>query len=394
LSPHRGEGSTRCDILVVGGGIAGASAAYELARKAEVILLERESQCGYHATGRSAASFTENYGSATVRRLAIAGRSFFESPPPGFAPHALVRPRGMITVARADQLDALQAELALARQFVPDIRPMSRQEALARVPCLRPEYLAGAIFEPDCRDIDVHGLHQGYLRGLRARGGRIVTGAEVEQIGQGGGQWRLVTSAGRFDAPVLVNAAGAWADEVAAMAGVRPLGLEPRRRTAFTIDPPSGVDIARWPLVNDVGQAFYFKPEAGQLLVSPADAEPSPPTDAQADEYDVALGVDRLQRATTIPVRRVNRRWAGLRTFAADGSPVAGEDAQARSFFWLAGQGGYGIKTAPALARLMAGLILEGEVPRDLAARGLSAGEVSPRRLAPRAAAQAERALP
>jgi D-arginine dehydrogenase len=371
---------TAADILVIGGGIAGASAAYELAAQAKVILLERESHCGYHATGRSAASFTENYGTTTVRRLAMAGRSFFESPPEGFAEHPLVRPRGMITIARADQVAALDDELARAQRFVPSMRPMDVEEALSLVPVLRADYLAAAIFEPDSRDIDVHGLHQGYLRALKARGGAVVTDAEVEAIERNGRHWSVLTRAGDFTGAKLVNAAGAWADEIALKAGAEPVGLTPKRRTAFTIDPPAGTAIADWPLVNDVGAAFYFKPDAGQLLVSPADAAPSPPSDAQADEYELALGIDRLERATSIPVRRVNHKWAGLRTFARDGNPVVGQDPLRRGFFWLAGQGGYGFKTAPALSRIIAGLILTGMLPADATDRGLTAEEMSPGR--------------
>jgi D-arginine dehydrogenase len=373
---------TRSDILVIGGGIAGASAAYELAREAQVILLEREAQCGYHATGRSAASFTENYGSAVVRRLAMASRGFLEAPPEGFAEHPLLRPRGMITIARSDQIEALERELERAQHMIPEIRRIRREEALARVQALRPDYVADAIFEPDSRDIDVHGLHQGYLKGFRRRGGRIFTDAEVGGVRHRAGLWRLETRAGAFCAAVLLNAAGAWADEIARRAGVHPIGLTPRRRTAFTIDAPSGMAIGGWPLVNDVEQAFYFKPDAGRLLISPADAEPSTPSDAQAEDYEVALGVDRLQRATTIPVRRVSRKWAGLRTFAADECPVAGEDASAGGFFWLAGQGGYGIKTAPALSQVIAALVLERDLPAAIAARGVSAAELSPSRFA------------
>jgi D-arginine dehydrogenase len=371
---------TAADILIIGGGIAGASAAYELAAGAKVVLLEREAHCGYHATGRSAASFTENYGTAMVRRLAMAGRSFFENPPAGFAEYPLVRPRGMITIARADQTDALDEELARAQHFVPSMRRLDVEEALSLVPVLRADYLAEAIFEPESRDIDVHGLHQGYLRALKARGGVIVTDAEVEAIERNGEHWSVRTRAGEFTGAKLVNAAGAWADEIARKAGAQPVGLTPRRRTAFTINAPAGAAVADWPLVNDVGAAFYFKPDAGQLLVSPADAAPSPPTDAQADEYELALGIDRLERATSIPVRKINRKWAGLRTFAGDGNPVVGEDPLIRGFFWLAGQGGYGFKTAPALSRIIAGLILAGALPADAAARGLTAEAMSPGR--------------
>jgi D-arginine dehydrogenase len=209
-----------------------------------------------------------------------------------------------------------------------------------------------------------------------------VTVAEVTGMTRQGEAWSVATRNGSFSAPVILNAAGAWADMIATMAGLRPVGLVAKRRTAFIVDAPAGMNIDRWPLVNDVGQEFYFKPDAGHLLVSPADAVPTPPSDVQADELDVAVGVDRLQQATSMVVRRVSHRWAGLRTFAPDGSPVAGRDPSGQAFFWLAGQGGYGIKTAPALSRIIAGLILQGEMPSVMRERGLSEAELSPGRFA------------
>jgi len=370
------------DILVVGGGIAGAGAAYELAAAAGVVLLEREAQCGYHATGRSAASFTENYGTDIIRRLVLASRDFLENPPDGFAEHRLLAPRGMITIARADQLALLDAELARARRFVPSMQRIGAAEAIRRVPVLRADYLADAILEPGAMDIDVHALHQGYLRGLRSRGGRIATDAEVRAIARDGAGWRVTTATESYTAPAIVNAGGAWADEIAALAGLRPIGLVAKRRTAFNIAVPAEQEIGRWPLVNDVGEEFYFKPDAGQLLVSPAEAVPSAPGDVQADDVEVAVGAERLERATTIAVRRIAHKWAGLRTFAADGSPVAGADPAADGFHWLAGQGGYGIKTAPALSRLIASLVLNARPPADLLARGIDLAELSPARFA------------
>lgn len=371
----------QADIVVVGGGIAGASAAFELARFASVILLERESQFGYHATGRSAASFTENYGNALIRRLAIASRPFLENPPAGFADHALMADRGMITIARRDQLGLLSEELERARALVPSMRRMEPGEAIARVPVLRRDYVAGAILEPDSREIDVHALHQGFLKGARARGARLVTDAGVEAIERAGRHWLLATRQRSFRAAILVNAAGAWADELAAMAGVAPVGLTPKRRTAFNIAVPEGVMIAGWPLVNDVGEEFYFKPDAGKLFVSPADATPCAPMDAFAEEIDIAIGAERLEKATTISVRAVSHSWAGLRTFAADGSPVVGADDPSNGFFWLAGQGGYGIKTSPALSRAVAGLIRDGALPDDLVRLGIDAAALAPGRL-------------
>jgi D-arginine dehydrogenase len=230
-------------------------------------------------------------------------------------------------------------------------------------------------------ELDVHGLHHGFLKGAKARGARIVVNAGVETIERKEGRWSVTTPAGIFSAPVIVNAAGAWADAVAAIAGVLPVGLVPKRRTAFNIPVPLGVDIAGWPLINDVAETFYFKPDAGQLFVSPADATPSPPMDAYPDDLDVATGVERLERATTLSVSRVARSWAGLRTFAADSSPVVGPDNTAEDFFWLAGQGGYGIKTSPSLSRACAALIRHRRLPDDLVRLGLTLSDLSAERL-------------
>lgn len=370
------------DIAVIGGGMAGAAAAYELSAFAKVRLYEREATCGYHTTGRSAASFTENYGPPTIRRLVLASRSFLTEPPDGFADHPLLSPRGMLTVARPDQMEALDAELKRGLEFCPTMQRVELDEALAMVPVLRRDYLGGAILEPDSKDIDVHGLHQGFLRGLRGRGGTVTTDAEVLGLARDGAGWRVTTRAGETACGIVVNAAGAWADQIGAMAGAVRIGLVPKRRTAFNIPAPEGVGIDRWPLVNDVGAEFYFKPDAGKLFVSPADQTPSEPCDAQADEMDVALGAERLEAATTIQVRRVTHRWAGLRSFVADGAPVVGFDPAAPGFFWLAGQGGYGIKTASALARATASLIRSGGLPEDQRRLGLLPDHIAPERLA------------
>ena len=371
----------RCDALVIGGGMAGASAAYELAARCRVVLVERESFCGYHSTGRSAASFTENYGNTVVRRLAKAGRAFFEHPPPGFVEHPLAAPRGMLTVARDDQLDDLDRSLIRAREFAPSIHAIDRAEALRLVPVLREDYVASAMLEPGSLDVDVNELHQGYLRGVKRRGGMIVTDAPILSVERRGTAWEAETGKDRFSAGLFIDAAGAWADSVAEMAGVAPLGLMPRRRTAFNVAAPHSHAVEHWPLVDDVGGEFYFKPDAGQLLVSPADQTPSDPVDARPEDIDIAIGVDRLERATTISVHQIKRKWAGLRTFAADGSPVVGFEDAADGIFWLAGQGGYGIKTAPAISRATAGLVFDGRLPDDLRDLGLAASDLSPRRL-------------
>jgi D-arginine dehydrogenase len=375
------DNSNSTDILIIGGGIAGAAAAYEVAAFASVTVLERESRCGYHATGRSAASFTENYGGELVRRLAMASRGFLEAPPPGFSDHPLLSPRGMITIGRTDQLQVLERALEQARALVPSITRIDVAAVIARVPILRRDYVAGAFIEPHSREVDVHGLHQGYLSAAKKRGARILMNAEVHAIERKSGLWWLATAAGRYCAPTLINAAGAWADSVAEHAGVPPLGLVPKRRTAFIIPAPAGTDIRGWPLINDVAEEFYFKPDAGQLFVSPADATPSAAVDAHAEDLDVAAGVERLERATTLNVQRVSRSWAGLRTFAADALPVVGPDRTAEGFFWLAGQGGYGIKTAPSLSRACACLIRGRQLPDDLKELGITASQLSPDRL-------------
>jgi D-arginine dehydrogenase len=361
-----------------------------------VIVLEREPHCGYHSTGRSAASFTENYGGPVIRRLAIASREFLRDPPAGFCDHPLLAPRGMITLAREDQLEMLEQQLERARALVPSIERMDVTAAIARVPVLRRDYVAGAFLEPHSKDLDVDGLHQGFLRAARGRGARIVVEADLHSIERSAGRWTVKTQAGIFRAPLLVDAAGAWADKIAALAGVRPLGLVPKRRTAFNLPAPIGMDIREWPMVVDVAEEFYFKPDAGQLLASPADATPSEPVDAFPEDLDVAVGVERLERATTLNVQRVSRAWAGLRTFARDAAPVVGADGGVDGFFWLAGHGGYGIKTSPALSRACASLIRHRRLPDDLLQLGVAAADLSPERLRggiPAAGlAQAERA--
>jgi D-arginine dehydrogenase len=370
------------DVIVIGAGIAGASVAYELAASRRVLLLERESQPGYHTTGRSAALFTETYGNAAMRALTRASKAFLAQPRAGFSPTPLLAPRGTLLVARAEQLPALQRAREECSALVDNLVWCSAEQVRARVPCFAPEQVAGGLLEPDAMDIDVHALHQGFLRGLRSREGGLVCGAEVRALERHRQQWRVQTAAGEFGAAVLVNAAGAWADEVGRLAGAAWLGLVPRRRTAITFDPPKGAAIERWPAVIDVDEDWYFKPDAGRILASPADETPSPPCDAQPDELDIAVLVDRLTRLTTLQVPRIHARWAGLRSFVADRTIVAGFDARVDGFFWLAGQGGYGIQTAPAVARVAAALIGGEAVPADIADLGVDVAALSPRRLA------------
>ena len=368
------------DLIVVGAGMAGAAAAAHLARDRRVVLLERERQPGYHSTGRSAALFTETYGNRAIRILTGASRTFYEAWSDGFAAHPILTPRGALMFAMPGQEAKLDAAWADLSALDPRVRRLDAAEARAMVPVLRPDHVIGAVHEADAMDIDVHELHQGYLRRLRQLGGRIVTDAEVLALGREAGSWSLTTRAGEFATPTVVNAAGAWADALAVLAGLPPIGLVPKRRTALTVAPPAQIDAAAWPMTLDVEESFYFKPDAGRLLVSPADETPMPPCDVQPDELDIAIAIDRLTRATTIEVARVERKWAGLRSFVADKTTVCGFDPLADGFFWLAGQGGYGIQTAEGMARCAAALIGGAGLPQDIAARGLDAATLSPAR--------------
>ena len=351
--------SKGCDVLIVGAGIAGSALAFELAGSRDVVLLERESQPGYHSTGRSAAMLSATYGPAPVRALARASHTFLAAPPSGFAEVPLLSPRGMLHLAREDQLASLE------RAQGGGVVRLDRAAVCDLVPLLDPAYVAGGLLEPDAMAIDVAALHQGYLRGVR-RQGRLICDAEAMAVQRGAEGWRIETTAGVFLAGVLVDAAGAWADALAAIAGVAPVGLVPKRRTAILIEPPDGLDPSRWPMVIDLDERFYIKPEGGMLLVSPADETPVAPGDAQPEEIDVALAAARYEEVTGRAVRRIGHRWAGLRSFVADHLPVVGRDPHAPDFVWLAAQGGAGIMTAPALARIAAAQITNEALDADL----------------------------
>ncbi len=371
----------RADFLVVGGGIAGASLGYRLARHGRVILLEREAQPGYHSTGRSAALFAESYGPRQVRALTLASRAFFDAPPAGFADHPLLSPRGVLMVATQGQEALLQAQWDVLRTVSEGMRLLRPDEACAMVPVLRPDRVVGAIHDPGAADIDVDALHQGYLRGLRRDGGAVVCAAEVTTLRRDGGGWLLDAGGQRYAAPVVVDAAGAWADEVARRAGVAPIGLTPKRRSAFTFAAPEGLDTRRWPLATGIAEDWYFKPDAGMLLGTPANADPVEPHDVQPEELDIATGIHRIEQMTTLAIRRPARTWAGLRSFVADGDLVGGFDPAAPGFFWLAAQGGYGIQTSPAMGEACAALVRGEPIPPRIAAFGLTAAMLGPERL-------------
>ncbi len=343
------------DIAVIGAGMAGATAAAFLSATRRVALIEAEEVAGYHTTGRSAAIWIQNYGPPDVRVLTRLSRSFYQSPPPGFSDSPLIRQRSVLMLATQSQLPDMEAAIAAGH----GIRRASIQEASALVPALRASYLAGATLEEDAFDMDVAAIHQGFLRMLRANGGELGLRSRAGRIDRRGDAWDVETASGAiFRAPIVVNAAGAWGDIVAALAGAQPLGLQPCRRTAAIID-PSPFDVSDWPMIVDVAEQWYARPEARtRLMVSPADATPIHPHDVQPEELDVAIGIDRMQQALDIPVRRVEHSWAGLRTFTPDGSLAFGWDPRAEGFFWCVGQGGYGIQTAPAAGRFVADLVL------------------------------------
>jgi len=315
-----------------------------------------------------------------VRKLSIAGRPFLADPPNGFSTSPILTPRGAMHVGTSADLEVLDRLYESAHRLVPSVRRLDSREVRERVPVLRTEFVAGGVIEPDAMDIDTNELLQAYLRQIRQRDGRILVDAEVLGLTRGGAGWILETRAGKVEAGIVVNAGGAWADDIARMAGARPVGLIPKRRTVFVFTPPSDIDVRTWPLVIGARENFYFKPDAGNLLVSPADETPSRPMDAQAEELDVAIAADRLMSATSLEVRHIQHRWAGLRTFTADKTPVSGFDPEIEGFLWHAGQGGYGFQTAPGMGSYTAALAMGKPIPANLQDLGLTDQALSPAR--------------
>lgn len=369
------------DFVVVGGGIAGAAVAYELASVGRTCLLERESQPGYHATGRSAALYAASYGPAPVRALTRASRSFFEHPPVGFAAHPLLHRRGVLFIAEPGQeavLASLHGELG---SDCPTLELLDADAATSRLPVLRRERTACALSDPDVFDLDAYALHQGYLRGLRGRGGTVRCDAGVSALSREAAAWTVSVGSERLTARMVINAAGAWCDEVASLAGLRGLGMQPRRRSAFVFAGPPDRCHQHWPMAVGVSEDWYLKPDAAQWLASPANADDTVAQDVQPEELDIALGVHRIEEVTTLQVGRPLRTWAGLRTFAPDGLPVVGLDPRADGFLWLGGLGGYGIQTAPALGKIAAALACGDPPPRELAHHGVDIRQLCVERL-------------
>lgn len=378
------------DVIILGGGMAGVSLAAALASRAvTVTVVEVDEHLGRHATGRSAAVFFENYGNETVRSLTRASRNFLLHPPTGFSETPLMRPRAAMFVA-----DKRASALLEDVMRTPGMQRLTASEAIARVPILSPEWVTAAVLDDSGFDVDVSALLHGYLALARRAGATIVTGANFSHPRRVADKWQVETRVGSFESTVLVNAAGAWADEVASSAGAQSIGLSPRRRSAVTFAAPPGMAIGEWPIVTDPEETFYFKPDAGQILLSPANEDAAVPADVVPDEMDVAIAIDRFERATTMQVERVSHRWAGLRTFAADRTPIVGFDPRVPRFFWLAGQGGYGIQTAPALAALATALILDEPLPAHLTRAGITPSSVAADRPSLAHSSQAERRMP
>ncbi|MCP4486274.1 MAG: FAD-binding oxidoreductase [Gammaproteobacteria bacterium] len=350
-----GQVKHNADVLIIGGGIAGIGAAAMLSDHVSVVLLETEDQCGYHTSGRSAAMYVPSYGGSEINQLAIASETYLASPPEQVCQSSLLSPRGLMLVSEEGE-DALMDEHLAAH---PGVQEISVSDALGKVPILRGDAVSRACIEPLAQDIDTDLLLQSWVRHCRRQGGAILTGQAVNAIQQNNGVWLVGTSAETFEAPVIVNAAGAWADQLALLAGVSAVGMKPCRRSAALISLPAEHDVDNWPMFFPLSEGWYAKPMGGKLMVSPADEEPMEPHDAFAEDMTILEGIDRFEHAVTITVERVEHSWAGLRTFVADKVPVVGWDVNTNGFFWLAGQGGYGFQTAPAMSQLATAIITE-----------------------------------
>lgn len=366
------------DFVIIGGGIAGVSAAAHLAPHGSVHLLEKETSLAYHTSGRSAAMLVENYGSDGSRPLVKASRPFLEHPPEGSVDSPLLSDRAVMWVSPEGTLAILEERAHLARSRGARCVLLSSDEVVSHVPTMRGDWLEGGLYEPSGADIDVAGLHQAFVRIARRHDAVILTDAPVTSIERTGGRWVIGSGERKVSGDVVVNAAGAWGDHLAVMAGLAPIGLQPMRRTAFMV--PGTEESATWPMVVEVNERFYFRPDGVQFLCSLAEENPSEATDARPYTEDVALAIERINQATTFGIRTVNSQWAGLRTFSPDRDLVIGEDPTAPGFYWLVGQGGIGIQTSPAYGELLAHLSTGDPLPDHFTAVGIDPEQTSPDR--------------
>lgn len=361
------------EVAVIGGGIAGLSAAAFLAPRTSVVVLEKETTLGYHATGRSAALYTECYGEDPIRRMTLASKSYFVDRDEPFGTG-----RGVMFMAPSGDASAISEFYGTFSPLVPDLETLTSSQVSDLVPVIAAETTAGAVLEPGALDLDVHGILSSYATTVRNHDGLIATRSEGTTIEQSGGRWIIEAGEHSVTAEILVNAAGPWGDHIALMAGVQPLGLSALKRCAFTFDP--GFPTADWPMVVDIDENWYFKPEGPHLLGSAASEIPEDPSDARHDELDVALGIMRIAGATNLTIRSVKNQWAGLRTFAPDRIPAVGPDPDVPGFFWLVGQGGYGIHTSPAMGAMTASLIVDDRPPDELVSYGITSEMFDPQR--------------
>tara|TARA_R110002153_G_scaffold246356_5_gene402205 strand:+ start:14913 stop:16097 length:1185 start_codon:yes stop_codon:yes gene_type:complete len=381
------------DYIIIGGGITGLSVGYQLSKHSSVLLLEQESHPGYHATGRSAAVFSPFHGCdrPALFSLSNASSDFFHQPPQGFCEHPLLKHRGVLMIAEKDKQAQLKATYNKLLTLVPDLKFINQESVKEKLPALCDEYNQNAIYDDNVYDVDVHALQEGYLKSMRKQGAVIKTNQRVSQVTQKDNLWTVsaVSSTNEqesFQTQVVINAAGAWADGIAEMAGLTPVGIQPLRRSAMLIDTPEPKNATQtyqsdeWPMVVEFEENFYIKPDAGCLLISAADETLSPPCDAQPDELEVAYAAHYAEQAFGIPIRKVNHSWAGLRTFVEDRSPVIGYSDEKKGFFWLAGVGGYGIQTSPATGRYAAALVMDQDVPKDISDLGMDKTFTSPAR--------------
>jgi D-arginine dehydrogenase len=370
------DGTDSYNVLVVGGGIAGVSIGFELAADRQVLVVDMERTLAYHTTGRSAAMYMAMDGHRAIRGLTTASRSYLDDPPDGAQ---LLTPLPVLFVGRPGREDAVRDLYRELLPIVPEAELLDAEEIVALQPLLRPETVALAVLDPGAMEIDVHALHQGFVRGLRSRGGATVVNERVESASRSGGAWTVKLTSGRtVSAEVVVDAAGAWADQVAETFNVVRVDLRPLRRSAFMVAAPPGPP---GPMVEDIDEAFYFKPDAGRLLCSPADETRQEPRDAKPDELEIARAIEAINEMTALELRHVETSWAGQRSFVADRHPVVGFDPSVEGFFWFAGQGGSGIMTSPALARAGAALLRGEPLPADLGEHGVTEAAISPRRL-------------